>query len=110
MLSYLSVIVRLGMDPVSCVSCLGFVSSVLFLDNNDFKCLDELAEKCRQHKNLWLKLEDEKLRESQICEAFLTVNEALKFLINQDQFDLLVTGSIHLVGSVLSLIEPRLND
>ncbi|XP_044258827.1 folylpolyglutamate synthase, mitochondrial-like isoform X2 [Tribolium madens] len=79
-------------------------------DNSNHASSDELLEKCHQHKKLWLKLEEENLRTNQICKAFLTVDEALDFLINQDQFDLLITGSIHLVGSVLSLIDPNLND
>ncbi|XP_974553.2 folylpolyglutamate synthase, mitochondrial isoform X2 [Tribolium castaneum] len=79
-------------------------------DNSNHASSDELLEKCHQHKKLWLKLEEDSLKKSQMCKAFLTVDEALEFLVNQDQFDLLVTGSIHLVGSVLSLIDPNLND
>ncbi|RZC33193.1 hypothetical protein BDFB_008038 [Asbolus verrucosus] len=88
--------------------------AVLFVTNNAGKCntSDELLEKCQQHKQLWLKLElqDDNKWKTDICEIFPTVSEAIQFLTNQDKYDLLVTGSIHLIGSVLSILDPDLNE
>jgi folylpolyglutamate synthase len=77
-----------------------------------FKSLDELMEKCEQHKQLWSKLEssDDDSTKTEICKVFPTAVSAIEFLTNQDNFDLLVTGSIHLIGSVLSVLDPHLNE
>lgn len=77
-----------------------------FSDNTIFASTDHLVSRCIQHKEVWLQLgaNNDKI------EVFSTVYEALEYLNNQDSYDLLVTGSIHLIGSVLSIVHPDLNN
>ncbi|KAJ3645721.1 hypothetical protein Zmor_023358 [Zophobas morio] len=77
-------------------------------DNTYFKSIDELLQKCSFHKQLWLKIEGRK--EAEICETFPTVEQGITFLSNREEYDLLVTGSVQLIGSLLSIIDPHLND
>lgn len=43
--------------------------------------------------------------------VFNSIEEALDFVGKSgEKCDVLVTGSLHLVGGVLSLLEPTLND
>lgn len=39
---------------------------------------------------------------------FPTIKNAQKFLADNSKYDVLVTGSLHLVGAMLSLVDPEM--
>ena len=62
-----------------------------------FNCIDEALQ--------WLNNSEESERKSHV-----EVNNLPPFLSYADEIEVLVTGSMYLVGGVLSLIKPNIND
>ncbi|XP_045468104.1 folylpolyglutamate synthase, mitochondrial-like isoform X1 [Harmonia axyridis] len=61
---------------------------------------------CNTYKEKWLSSAPE---DEQVC-VFPCVKEAMDFLHHKGQYNVLVTGSLHLVGAILSLLNPDLNE
>lgn len=86
-----------------------FVPNVSRTDKSiaDFGGSSKSIERCELHKEQWLKL----LGGSQMIDSevhvFPSVFDALQAL-KENQHDLLVTGSLHLIGAVLNIIDPNL--
>lgn len=68
-------------------------------------------DRCLQHKEIWIKSLDPKLMDKQTIICHSTIQNALDFIEsireNNDSLNInvLVTGSLHLVGGVLKLIK-----
>ena len=68
---------------------------------------DEFVKKCLALKENWLK---QRKGTKEDVRSFHCVNEALEALPQNESLDVLVTGSLHLVGNVLGLLDPDLNN
>lgn len=83
---------------------------MLFVDLADYIIPeDKQLQKCEKYKLLWENLEDFNKRDAHkvlVCSSF---SKAVFSLSDGDESDVLVTGSIHLVGAALSVIDPTLN-
>lgn len=79
-----------------------------FLDINDLKFTkDRQVERCEEYKSAWLKeqIHFNKQAQVEVCSSF---SKAVKYLEDDGEFNVLVTGSIHLVGVAMSIIDPTL--
>lgn len=67
---------------------------------------NQQINRCRKHESIWKNLEKSYsiIKKSEVV-VFPTVKDAQKFLVENSECDVLVTGSLHLVGAVLSLID-----
>lgn len=69
-------------------------------------------ERCVTNKNMWLALEKQNPRigAAKIVMTCPTVTDTLKYIESQSsEHDILVTGSLHLIGAVLSILDPDLS-
>lgn len=79
-----------------------------FLDINDLKFTKDLRiQRCEEFKKIWLQLQTdfEKKSEVLVCPTF---TKAVEKLDNDKKYNVLVTGSIHLVGAAMIIIDPTL--
>ncbi|KAJ8931424.1 hypothetical protein NQ314_015663 [Rhamnusium bicolor] len=60
-----------------------------------------------EYKIKWLEIEDDGRKAADI-QIFPSVSKAINFLDNGNEYDVLITGSIHLIGSALSVLDPTL--
>lgn len=62
---------------------------------------------CEAYKTIWLKLQSSfgKQAEVVVCSSF---SKALDYLQDAKEYNVLVTGSIHLVGISMSVMDPTL--
>ncbi|CAG2170919.1 unnamed protein product [Oppiella nova] len=80
-------------------------------DNTNFMVTAQKeADICANNAKIWSKLNDKAIITKQSC-----ISDAIKYINDKTQKEkalpvhVLVTGSVHLVGSVLSLIDPDMN-
>ncbi|KAJ8914965.1 hypothetical protein NQ315_002489 [Exocentrus adspersus] len=64
--------------------------------------------RCNKYKTKWLQLEENIETNINNVLVFPCFLEAVKFLDNGNEYDVLVTGSIHLIGAALSILDPTL--
>lgn len=74
-------------------------------------CDTDMWKRCQTHEKIWLALEEEHQTVPARVQLFENVSAALQHL-HDDRgcYDLLVTGSLHLIGAVFSVLSPDLND
>ncbi|XP_066153241.1 folylpolyglutamate synthase, mitochondrial-like [Euwallacea fornicatus] len=83
-------------------------------DSDNLDTVDQIQpvqrqlERCFKHKNTWDCADYAKCNESKVFSSF---SKALKYLESQEgkRFNVLVTGSIHLIGAALSVLDPTLD-
>lgn len=79
-----------------------------FLDINDVNFTkDQQIQRCEDLKNIWLKLQTGFKKQSEVivCPTF---SKAMERLDDNKKYNVLVTGSIHLVGAAMIIIDPTL--
>ncbi|CAH0559595.1 unnamed protein product [Brassicogethes aeneus] len=83
---------------------------VAFVPNqskNDSKS-DKQLIKCKEFMTQWLELNEEESNTEE-TKVFPSVYDAIEYLENQDgEFNMLVTGSLHLIGAVFGILDPNL--
>lgn len=68
-----------------------------------------MVDRCEMNKRIWEELVKNKGVATQEVRMCLTVTEVLKHIeIQGGEQHVLVTGSLHLVGAVLSVLDPQL--
>lgn len=73
---------------------------------------NQQTERCVSNKNTWLTLEKQNphIQAAKTVMLMPTVVDALKFIESQTgKHDILITGSLHLIGSILSVLDPDLS-
>lgn len=76
-------------------------------DSNYYLTTDKQFLRCKEYEQFWREING---NDSNTM-VFNSIEEALDFVGKSgEKCDVLVTGSLHLVGGVLSLLEPTLND
>lgn len=81
-----------------------------FLDNKNVVENDEFQlKRCKQHADEWKRIQENNLvnRNTDKIEVFSSILEAVNFLNQQSKCDVLITGSLHLVGAALSVIQEE---
>lgn len=80
------------------------------LDMRNFNILEnQQLQRCHDHYEIWKELETTNTYNSAGCvKVFPSVSCALDYLSPDAKYDVLVTGSLHLVGAALSVIDPEL--
>ncbi|XP_019874923.2 folylpolyglutamate synthase, mitochondrial isoform X2 [Aethina tumida] len=69
---------------------------------------DKQLKRCEEHMMVWLKLNENELNTSTV-KVFTSVLNSIEYLEGTKQeYDLLVTGSLHLIGAVLGVLDPNL--
>lgn len=81
-------------------------------DQKNFNIMeDQKIARCYHHSKIWHELELEKnvtnQENMQRAKVFLSVVDVLQEC-SVEEHDILITGSLHLIGAVLSLIDPNL--
>lgn len=61
--------------------------------------------RCTRHQQLWMDIEESVNKRAEVVTVFPTVLNALKSLRQNLKYDVLVTGSLHLIGAILSLTD-----
>lgn len=80
----------------------------LILDINDLKFPeDQQLIRCEEHKAKWLTMQRTFNKQANVM-VFPNFSKALNYLGENNKYNVLVTGSIHLVGVVMSIIDPTL--
>lgn len=80
-----------------------------FLDTNDLKFTkDQQLECCEEYRDLWLEQQKNSNRKQAEILVRPSFSKALKYLEDGKEYNALVTGSIHLVGAAMSIIDPTL--
>lgn len=65
--------------------------------------------RCTRHQQLWMDVEECAKKKAEVVTVFPTVLNALKSLQQNCKYDVLVTGSLHLIGAILSLTDFDFN-
>nr|XP_023030077.1 folylpolyglutamate synthase, mitochondrial-like [Leptinotarsa decemlineata] len=80
-------------------------------DTADFKLPeDKQLQRCEAYRLKWLTLEELFEKRSETVCVKPSFSKAVEFLeISYNDCDILVTGSIHLIGAALSVLDPTLN-
>ncbi|XP_018566233.1 folylpolyglutamate synthase, mitochondrial-like [Anoplophora glabripennis] len=79
-------------------------------DNTDLiSTPDKQLQRCNQFKEKWLKMEESVENKADSILVFPCFSEAIKCLDKGIEYDVLVTGSIHLIGAAMAVIDPTLN-
>lgn len=67
---------------------------------------DYQIKRCQEHANFWLNLEANNSVDTKTStvKVFPTVLDAIEFTNQHSKCDILITGSLHLIGSALSVI------
>lgn len=101
--------------PLICFVYKGGVCNYISLDVTDqanfMVTPSQQTERCVSNKNIWLTLEkDASVHAAKTVMTCPTVVDVLKVMESQaGKQDILVTGSLHLIGSVLSVLDPNLS-
>lgn len=86
---------------------------MLFLtDNINYNITEnEQLKRCCVHKNIWLNFNSTTKNRSKETSVTVhrTIYDVLQDLPKENKYNILVTGSLHLVGAMLSLLDPNLN-
>lgn len=64
-------------------------------------------KRCEDHGKIWRNLEGNLEMKSSTVKVLPTVLDAVEFLCQHSKCDILITGSLHLVGSALSVIQEK---
>lgn len=68
---------------------------------------EQQLKRCESHKNTWINLEVTK-NLNQCVSVFSSVAEAINHLPHNQETEILITGSLHLVGAALNILDPNL--
>lgn len=80
-------------------------------DSENYNTPETLQQKrCIYHKDLWIILAQnpEEKRISERAVIYPTITRILNDLNKETNYAILTTGSLHLVGSMLSILDPEL--
>ncbi|XP_056640730.1 folylpolyglutamate synthase, mitochondrial isoform X1 [Diorhabda sublineata] len=78
-------------------------------DTADFLCpADKQLVQCEANKKLWLEMEGNRSKKVEIALVLPSFEKTVEFLNRTGEYDSLVTGSIHLIGAALSILDPNL--
>ncbi|KAF5279537.1 hypothetical protein FQR65_LT03359 [Abscondita terminalis] len=69
---------------------------------------NEQIARCYLHRKYWHELESEKCSKKASVKVLNTVSEALQ-ACELNGYDTLITGSLHLIGAALSILDPDMN-
>ncbi|CAG9861189.1 unnamed protein product [Phyllotreta striolata] len=79
-------------------------------DTANFKFPEEKQLlKCHEYKTKWLEMYGSDSSSSPCVHVFPSFSQAANFFKQSGDCDVLVTGSIHLIGAALSILDPTLN-
>lgn len=83
-----------------------------FADNVNYNITEnDQLKRCRAHRDIWLKFDwiiNNDYKETSV-KVHKTVHDVLQEFSKDNKYDVLVTGSLHLVGATLSLLDPNLS-
>lgn len=68
---------------------------------------DFQLKRCEEHANVWKKIEENAEIKTGCVRVLPTVLDAIEFLCQNSKCDILITGSLHLVGSALSVLQEK---
>lgn len=78
-------------------------------DNYSIVQQKDLIERCRKHSRIWKKLQNSDASIS-VLECVSDALEMIKLNRNEiKKISVLITGSLHLVGAALSILDPKLS-
>ncbi|KAJ8957874.1 hypothetical protein NQ318_001870, partial [Aromia moschata] len=78
-------------------------------DSTNFKLTpDNQLQRCEEYKRTWIELQQQVGGTPKESVVFSSFAEALAFL-NDEEYDVLITGSLYLVGAALSVLDPTLD-
>lgn len=65
-------------------------------------------QRCKNNKKLWMKLQETTSNKVPV-KVVTSFSHAVRILPDGHFYDILVTGSIHLIGAALYILNPTLN-
>lgn len=78
--------------------------SKCFADFINFNTPEDVQlKRCLAHKEIWMKIANSN------AYCYPTVSDVLQDLPKEKNYDILTTGSLHLVGALLSILDPSLS-
>lgn len=96
----------------NCFSFFDFLKLNDFIvDNTNFNNPhNEQTIRCQKHKDIWIELlKENNMNYNDNVFIYPTIWDGLKFFSSKE-YNVLVTGSLHLIGSFLGLVKPNFND
>ncbi|XP_072385699.1 folylpolyglutamate synthase, mitochondrial-like isoform X1 [Diabrotica undecimpunctata] len=79
-------------------------------DTADFVCpAEKQLLQCETNKEQWLNMEETSNKKVEKAAVFPSFAQAVEFLNASGTYDCLVTGSIHLIGAAMSVLDPTLS-
>ncbi|TGZ56924.1 Folylpolyglutamate synthase [Temnothorax longispinosus] len=77
-------------------------------DLSNYVLIDEQKKKCKKHRELWGETESSILKSS-VAEVIYDIKRHVSSRTDShDKVEVLVTGSLHMVGAVLAILDPNL--
>lgn len=64
-------------------------------------------KRCEEHGKIWRSIEANLEMKASTVKVLPTVLDAIEFVCQHSKCDILITGSLHLVGSALSVIQEK---
>ncbi|XP_012061395.1 PREDICTED: folylpolyglutamate synthase, mitochondrial-like [Atta cephalotes] len=75
-------------------------------DLSNYMLLDEQRRKCKKHCALW---GDNSVSKNTVAEVLYDIKKHVSQMDSHDKVEVLVTGSLHLNGAVLAILDPNLS-
>lgn len=75
-------------------------------DLSDYAIIEEQKKKCKKHSELWG--ENSVMKNSVVEVLYDIKRHASSRMDSQDKVEILVTGSLHMVGALLAVLDPNL--
>ncbi|KAJ8941136.1 hypothetical protein NQ318_004255 [Aromia moschata] len=80
------------------------------IDNTDYVLsMNHQIQRCQGYKKKWLEIVGDSQEKSNVVKVIPFFSSAVNFLESEGECDVLVTGSIHLIGAAMSVLDPTLN-
>ncbi|XP_011630289.1 folylpolyglutamate synthase, mitochondrial, partial [Pogonomyrmex barbatus] len=103
-LEFLKLLKSLNFDKVYFAPNYAGVTSVE--DLSDYASIEKQRKQCKKHCELWGK---NSVMKNSIAEVLHDIKRHIPSqTINQDKVEVLVTGSLHLIGALLTILDPTL--
>lgn len=67
--------------------------------------MDEQRKKCEKHCELW---GENSILKNNVTEIFLDIKSASLKMTRNNKIEILITGSLHMIGAVLTILDPNL--
>lgn len=94
----------------SCENSQSLCQRVFVADNENVSETDDFQlKRCREHASIWKNIEANNPdgMKTGAVKVLPTILDAVEFISQNAKCDILITGSLHLVGSALSVIQEK---